>query len=424
MNPYTRLTIIAFLLFMSRGMTGPLSSIYWRSMGASYLTIGLLGTVTSITAIVFSYLWGRASDRLGQRKIFLLGGLGGLALSYVLLVGVQGTLVLYPIRAFTAVSQAAYDTASLALMGDWLEHRQRERSRNSAQAGETADGGRGTAGRRMGTYRGLASLGFGLMAFVSGTIADRFTLRTPFALAAGFLTIALLLGLSVREPPADDESEQRDRADKDREASRRDASATMAPRLPLPPLLVAALLWSLVFGAVYAVWANYMVEEIGYSTAQMTRLWSLASLSEFPLMILAGWLSDRVGRLPMLAIGFLAWTAVFAGYLVAPQMPFIVLVQLVRGFAFSAYTATAMTYAAEVRARAERGRVSGLYGTAGALGSIVGSSLGGAVTEFAGFRTLIGAGAGVVFAGALYLGGVALRFASSVRAALSEASAQ
>jgi MFS family permease len=111
----------------------------------------------------------------------------------------------------------------------------------------------------------------------------------------------------------------------------------------------------------------------------------------------------------MLTVGFLAWTAVFAGYLVAPQMPWIVLVQLTRGFAYSAHTATAMTYAAEVRARAERGRISGLYGTAGALGAILGSSLGGALTEYVGFRALIGAGAAVIFAGAVYLGAMTVR---------------
>ena len=85
-------------------------------------------------------------------------------------------------------------------------------------------------------------------------------------------------------------------------------------RLPLAPLLFSAFLWSLTTGAVYAVWANYMVGELEYSQAAMSRLWSLASTSEFPLMILAGWLSDRLGRLPMLSLGFLAWTLVFLGY--------------------------------------------------------------------------------------------------------------
>ena len=171
----------------------------------------------------------------------------------------------------------------------------------------------------------------------------------------------------------------------------------------MAPLLIAALLWSLVTGAVYAVWANYMVAEVGYSRTQMSRLWAVASLSEFPLMIVAGWLSDRVGRLPMLALGFVAWAVVFLGYIAVPGMPWIVAIQLVRGFAYSAYTATAMTYATEVRARAQRGRASGLYESAGGLGSILGSSLGGSLTQLTSFRTMIGTNAIVISAGAVYL---------------------
>jgi MFS family permease len=393
MNPIRRLTLIVFLLFMARGVTGPLSSLYWRSLGASYLVIGLLGTVTAVVAIVASPLWGRASDRLGKRKLFLVGGLGVLSLCYGLIARANSAAVLFPIQALAVAAQAAYDTASLALIGDWMEHAQKRSGRSD---------GVGSAGRRIGTYRGLASLGFGAMAFVSGMVADRFSLRTPFLLAGGILAVAFLLSLGVSEAPSiDADDEDATRSD--------DAAAVSIPdapvrRLPLTPLLVAALLWALVVGAVYAVWGNYMVEELNYTPAQMTRLWSLASLSEFPLMILAGWLSDKVGRLPMLAAGFVAWAMVFAGYLVAPTMPWIAVVQLIRGFAYSAHTATSMTYAAEVRARAERGRTTGIYGMAGGLGSIMGSSLGGAVTEFAGFRALIGAGSAVMAAGAFYLG--------------------
>ena len=123
MNSYTRLTLIGFLLFMARGMTGPLSSLYWRSLGASYVVIGLLGTVTSVTSIVFSYIWGKASDSAGQRRLFLIGGLVGLALSFGLLVGATDAALLFPIHAASAIAQTAYNIASLAMMGDWLEHR-------------------------------------------------------------------------------------------------------------------------------------------------------------------------------------------------------------------------------------------------------------------------------------------------------------
>jgi MFS family permease len=90
-------------------------------------------------------------------------------------------------------------------------------------------------------------------------------------------------------------------------------------------------------------------------------------------------------------------------------MPWIVLVQLTRGFAYSAFTATAMTYATEVRARAQRGRVSGLYSSAGGIGSILGSSMGGILTQLTNFRTMIGTNAALIFAGAVYLAAVAVR---------------
>jgi MFS family permease len=418
MKPTSRLTVVAVLLFMARGMTGPLSSLYWRSLGASYVTIGLLGASTAVTAIAASALWGRASDRLGRRSPFLLGGLATLGLGFAAISAVPGYRWLFPLYVVTALGQAAYDTASLALMGDWLEQ------------GATADArGAHATGRRMGGYRGLASLGFGVMALVAGTVADRLGLRVPYGLAAGLYGLALVVATGVPEPTQDDGTDPApltsqaplDETGSDSEALPVGRAASgmgdqrKAPRLPLLPLLISAVLWSLVTGGVYAVWGNYMVDELGYSPAQMTRLWALASLSEFPLMWLAGWLSDRVGRLTMLTVGFLAWTAVFTGYLAVPTMPWIIVVQLVRGFAYSAHTATAMTYAAEVRSRSERGKVSGLYGTAGALGSILGSSVGGVLTEALGFRALIGLAAGIIFAGAIYLASAALRLGTRAR---------
>jgi SET family sugar efflux transporter-like MFS transporter len=402
MKSLTLITAVAILLFMSRGIIGPISSLYVESLGASYVVIGLLGTVTSLTTILFSYIWGRASDRLGQRKVLLAPSLATLAVSYGLMAFAPSYEYLFPLHVLGAVAQAAYGTASLALMGDLLE--------------QSAD----AQGRRMGIYRGLGSLGFGLTAFLSGTVADWLSIRVSFVLSALFLALAFFLALRVEEaPPADG---PRGEAEPSPAAGNSTASASTATqsdrpagessdsnRLPLVPLLVSAFLWSLVTGAVYAVWANYMVSEIHYTQAQMSRLWALASLSEFPLMILAGHLSDRMGRLPMLSLGFLAWTLVFLGYILVPVMPWIVLIQLTRGFAYSAFTATSMTYAAEVRSRSQRGQVSGLYNSAGGIGTILGSSMGGTLAQFTSFRIMIGTNAALIFGGAVYLALAAVR---------------
>lgn len=264
----------------------------------------------------------------------------------------------------------------------------------------------------MGVYRGLGSLGFGLMAFVSGSIADWLSLRATFGLASAFVALAFLLSLGVRESSSSERHGSTTGPVADRgQPSGGDSAPTARDEtqipLPLTPLLVSAFLWSLVVGAVYSVWANYMVGEMGYTQAQMARLWALASLSEFPLMILAGWLSDRIGRVPVLSLAFLAWGLVFLGYVFIPTMPWIMLVQLCRGFAYSAFTATAMAYAAEARARAQRGRVSGLYSSSGGFGTILGSSMGGALAQFGGFRAMFGINAALILGGSSYLAVVA-----------------
>jgi MFS family permease len=420
-NSVALLTTIVFLLFMATGVTNTINSLYVRSLGANYAIIGVLGTVGSLTSLAFSYLWGHLSDRLAQRKRFMIIGLAGLVISKALTAIVPNYIYLFPLRILGAVAQSAYGTTSLALMGDLIE---RQRGR----------------GRSMGTYRGLASLGFGLMAFVSGSIADHAGLRVPFGIGAGLAAMAFFLSFALQETvPSGGEAGAHDKAplvaqpvsagssadppvpapllrgqsggDERREGARPEAPAgRLDRRLPMMPLLISAFLWSLVTSAVYAVWANYMVEELGYSRTVMSRLWATASTSEFPLMILAGWMSDRLGRLPMLSFGFLAWTVVFLGYVVVPVMPWIVLIQLTRGFAYSAYTATAMTYATEVRSQAERGRASGLFSSAGGLGMILGAAAGGALAQTLGFVPMICMAAGVIFSGAVYLGGCAVRW--------------
>lgn len=380
------MTAIGVILFMSRGIVGPINSLYVESLGANYMMIGVLGAITALTTIAFSYVWGRLSDRRGKRKLFLVGGLAVLALSSGLMAMTPNYVYLFPLNVLGAAAQAAYAVVSLALMGDILE-----------QSGSTR-------GRRMGIYRGLGSLGFGVLAFFSGSIADRLSLRAPFGFSAGFLAVAVVLALLVEEEPAHLAREVTSTA-----PATPQTLATPSTALPLSPLFVSMFLWSLVTGAVYAVWANYMVGELAFTQGQMSRLWGLASFSEFPLMILAGTLSDRIGRLATLSLGFFAWTVVFLGYVVTPVMPWIVLVQLIRGFAYSAFTAASMTYAAEVRAKAQRGRISGLYSSAGSIGAILGSTMGGALAQFAGTPTMILANAVLILGGALYLAIVSLQ---------------
>ena len=190
------MTTVAVLYFMSRGVIVPISSLYAESLGASYVSIGLLGTVSALTMIGFSVLWGRASDRVGCRKPILLPGLAVLGVGCGLASFVSGYRMLFPIYILTATAQAAYDSTSLAFMGDLLEQVD---INDLVYLGDLLEQRGGSQGRRMGTYRGLCSLGFGVLAFFSGAIAEWFSMPASYLIGTALLGLAFVLASRVAE---------------------------------------------------------------------------------------------------------------------------------------------------------------------------------------------------------------------------------
>ena len=162
---FVRLTGVLFLVYLATGLWSPLLAVYTRSLGAETAQIGLVLATFQITNLASQYWWGRFSDRIGRRKPLLLLGTAGMALAYIGVASAGQYGWLFAARALEGVALSAYSTGSLALIGDLLED----------QAGR---------GRLMGTYRTFGSLAFAIAALSGGWLADSFSLRVPFAIAA------------------------------------------------------------------------------------------------------------------------------------------------------------------------------------------------------------------------------------------------
>jgi MFS family permease len=105
-------------------------------------------------------------------------------------------------------------------------------------------------------------------------------------------------------------------------------------------------------------------------------------------MILAGQLADRWGRKHVMLTGFVAMSSVYLAYTLSPALAWIVGVQLVRSFAYAAMEAPALLYATELGLRQQRGRLAGLYYSAGSLGAIAGSIVGGVIAQSVGLPNM------------------------------------
>jgi len=89
-------------------------------------------------------------------------------------------------------------------------------------------------------------------------------------------------------------------------------------------------------------------------------------------------------------------------YAAAPPLPGLVAAQVLRGFAFAAFTATSLTIAIELAPADARGRAAGLYQTASSLAQISGGWIGGPLAAAIGFRSLFGLAAAAFLGAALY----------------------
>jgi len=372
-RPLILLGGVLFCVFLATGMVSALIPLRVADVTHDYGELAALTTVYAAVGILAGYGWGWLADRLGRRVPFVLGGLAGLTLAYVGYLLSTSFLSLLLTRVVEGAALAAYNVGSVALLGDFV----------AGQKGR---------GRLLGAYRTFGSLAFGLTMLTSGTIADRLGPLVPFLCAAACTGLGSLLSVGLREAApatrpvvpaggAPGGSEQR---------------ATVGMPL-LVGLLIGVFGWHLVLTAVYSVWPNYLAS-VGYSRTAITRLWALASLSEVPLMVAMGYLVDRIGRRPMLALSLGVIGVVVGAYLAVPELPWIAVVQVIRAVAYSAFLTASLALTVEAGSYARRGRITGLVATVGSVGDVTGAASGGTLVRAAGFGTLLQSGSAAALA--------------------------
>ena len=367
---YWVLATVIFLNFTAGGATYPFYALYATSLGASLGQVALVVGVQSSVALVSGLLWGRAADRVGRYKPFIVGSMGGEALVSLAIGQVPSWKWLVPLHVVMGLTQGAGQVASLALMGDILD-------------------GHPHRGRLISGYRMSGSLAFSVAIVASGWVSESVGMRGSFLLASAVYAAAFLVALLIAEPPR--------------------VISTAKPlgfvglmQGPMRPLLILALLCWVPFAAVFSVWPIWIADVLGYGRATFSQLWGIAAFVEVPMMFVAGLMVDRVGRRPTFVLGLLGFCLLYLLYVLQPPLPGLIAAQVLRGVAFALYTATALTMAIELAPPEERGRASGLFTSAQSLAQISGSWIGGPLADAFGFRALYLLSAVAVLVGAAY----------------------
>lgn len=307
-----RLGSASFFQDVASEMVYPLLPGFLAALGGGPAVLGAMESAAEGVLAMVKGWAGRASDRLGRRKPFVVAGYGGSALARPLLALAASASQVVALRLWDRLAKGLRTAPRDALIADAVP------AANRAYA--------------FSYHRGLDHLGAACgPLFAAGLLlvwADNF--RLVFLLAtvpalAGFLTVAFGLpreAAAARPPRA---------AGGDWPPA--ELTAADAEPLPRPLRRALAAFFCFALGNASDAFLLLRAADLGVGAVGLTLLWSAFHVVKWLASVPGGRLADRIGRRPAILLGWTLYAVAYAGFAAASRpLVLLGLVGLYAGF--------------------------------------------------------------------------------------------
>jgi len=351
---FASLFVAVAVAMLGIGIIAPILPLYADTFGASGVTIGFVFAAFSISRALLGPWVGRFSDRIGRKRILLVG-LGAFSAISVLYVVAGSIWELAAFRFLQGAASVMVTPIAQAYVGDITPV--------------------GREGRTINLLYAAMFFGVALGPLLGGQLSALWSYHVAFGAMGGLSFVALLL--VWRTVPSDH--------------GRRATEEKKEPELvPLPRILKRPAVkgivayfatrgfWRQGFSAFYPLFA---VSLIGWSEAEVGTVLSAYFFAGGLLQIPFGYLADRFKRFPQILIGSVG------APLLLTLIPFVRTTWEVVLVMFAMGALSAFSRASVLAIRTELGRthgmatLAGLHGSSFALGQMVGPMAFGAVSD-------------------------------------------
>jgi len=368
-RPVTRASVTAagvalFLSFMDVAALLPTVAPHVRGLGASATGVGLAVGAYSATNLPANILGGILIDRIGRRRVTILGFLlaAVAVLGYSLATTVGGFIA---IRAAHGVAGGILVTAVFAVAGD------RTRA--------------GRAGRSFGRFGALIGAAWVIGPAVAGAVRQAAGTDVVFQMIAVLLLVgAIVSALFIHDVVRDEDDDPTAGADAvGEDVSRGRAMRELAARPAVRRALVATVAWLAAVG-ILAAFLPETAEALGAPASAVGGLFTAYAVMAGLMMLspLSGRV-DRNGADTMIALGLGIIALSLVAMIAARDLTTLVLASALfgtgYGLIFPAVTGV-ISLAATTRTR---GRAFGLFNAAFSAGLALGAPLAGGLADTA-----------------------------------------
>ncbi len=360
------------LYFGATGVYFPYVGLYYRAIHLNGAQIGLAASLVPLGGVALQPLWGMLSDRFGWRKRLLALSLLAAALAAPLVTLAHSFAALLALVAILAIAISPAVPLSDATTLDWLS----------------------TRGGSYGGVRVYGSLGFLLSSLTIGSFYRGRGIFTLFIVYGVLLFGAFLVSLAAPR-----------QTERVTEARGRGIAMILADRGVVIFLLLAV--------ASYAAFAAYntffplYLRGLGADANVVGLSAGLSSLSELPVMAVAGMVVARVGVKPLLLAGLTAAALRWFAYGLLRDYHLALAFQLLHGLSFAGFYVAGVTFMdrrvpAHLRSTGQTLFNAATFG----LGSVIGANLFGVLFDrlhAGGMFLVAGAVASAAIAGTILL---------------------
>jgi len=343
---YHELLASAFTLFMGMSLSAAFLPLFAKELDPSGLLVGLVTSAWFISRIFTDLPSGILADRLGRRKL-LVGGLALSAFGAFLCSAANIIHILIVGRMLWGLGTGLFFISSSATIFDLFKSSVR--------------------GQALGTFQAIQFIGSFIGAPIGSFMVAFIEYNGVFLIASALIVCSLIIALLSKGLKKTEEK------------------SVGQAGVPFKNVLSSLRSWGLAAicinsfsrmfimnGLTGTVFPLYLNLELGISVELIGLIVSLRTLGVIAATAVSGFLSDKYGRKPIIALGILIQIVCFYAYTLTSMLEVLLLIGLVEGLGRGMVLTSVMVLLSEVVAPQIRGGAIGMYRTFMDMGGFTG----------------------------------------------------
>lgn len=351
------LRIFFFIFFANWTFLFSFIPVYLREeRGFSIGMIGLLSSLSSFSGALSQVYVGYLSDRMRKRKPFIWISLLLLSIIYLLifprLTSYLSFMVLYPILGI--LINSAITTSNVLVLDYSISE---------------------SAGKYYASTRIWGSIGFLSLMLIIGLYPTLIEPKVMFLLISIIYMVGALIIFLVNEPSI--------------KTHIKPVELGNAKKLVLRSEIRDFLLFYIIYyialvGASSNV--NLLIRYLGGTSRDISFAYSASSFSEIPFILIWGYLSDKIGRKPILLFSSIVLPIRVFLYTIANNPMDVILIQFMHSLTFAVIGTIPIVYINDFVLEEERATAQGLLSMAMSVSSIFGPLISGFIADILGLK--------------------------------------